>query len=413
MDVGECRQSKRDVNILFVARTLRMFGAGIMSVVLVLFLVSEGISPAGTGFIITAGLVFSSLLTLRITTLADRVGRRRTLLVSTYPVIVAAIILAEWHSPAAIAVAAIIGFVPPASKEVGPFQALEQAALAGQATGSARTKLFALYNMAGMLAAACGAMAAGGISLVDAGNQPHSTAPYHLIMVVYLASVAASSLTYVFVSSHIEPHHHTVESSKTGRDGLSASRRTVGLLSGLFAMDSFGGGLVIQSYIAYWFHMRFGASIAVVGGMLFGANLLAGFSALAAVAISKRIGLINTMVFTHIPSNILLMLVPFMPNLALAILVLLLRFTISQMDVPTRQAFLMAAVQPEERSAAAGITGVARTAGSAAAPSVAGIILSAYGPAAAIPFVAAGTIKIVYDLLILSRFGKTELSINH
>ncbi len=399
---------RRDVYLLIAARTLRMFGAGVMSVVLVLYLVANGITPAGTGFLITAGLVVSSLLTLRITTLADRVGRRRALLLSTCPAILAAVILVGWHSAVALSTAVVVGFLPPASKEVGPFQALEQAALASRATGRSRTKLYAVYNMAGMLAAATGAFAAGGISLVSLAKKAQGSTQYHPIMLMYLAAIVISSVVYLFISPHVEPQHKLSQPRATGRDGLSSSRKTVAVLSSLFAMDAFGGGLVLQSYIAYWFHIRFGASVAVIGSTLFGANLLAGISALAAAAISNRIGLVNTMVFTHVPSNVLLMLVPLMPNLSLAILVLMLRFSISQMDVPTRQAFLMAAVQPEERSAAAGITGVARTAGSAAAPSVAGVLLNAYGPAA-IPFLAAGAIKIIYDLLILARFGKVEL----
>lgn len=399
---------RQDVNLLFAARTLRMFGAGIMSVVLVLFLVATGFTPAATGFLITGGLAASALLTLRITTMADRIGRRRALLISLSPAVVSAVVLAVVHNSTAVGCAIVLGFVPPASKEVGPFQALEQAALASHATGTERTRLFALYNMAGMLAAALGALAAGGISLLDHAPR-HAVAPgFHPILLVYMATVVLETAAYLFVSPGIEPTQGESHGrSAVGRDGLSSSRNTVMILSVLFAMDSFGGGLVLQSYISYWFHLKYGASIPVVGSILFGANLLAGFSALGAAAIAKRIGLVNTMVFTHIPSNVLLMLIPLMPNLPLAIVVLLLRFSISQMDVPTRQSFLMAAVKPEERSAAAGITGVARTAGAAAAPSLAGMLLAAYGPAA-VPFLVAGTIKITYDLLLLGRFGRTQ-----
>jgi predicted MFS family arabinose efflux permease len=189
----------------------------------------------------------------------------------------------------------------------------------------------------------------------------------------------------------------------TSRLGLHRSRKVVIKLSALFSLDAFAGGLVIQSIVAYWFHIRFGVEPAVLGVIFFGANILAGISALSAVRIASKIGLINTMVFTHIPSNILLMLVPLMPTLPLAIAVLLLRFSISQMDVPTRQSYTMAVVDPDERSAAAGVTGVARTTGAALAPVVTGPLL---GNAAllSVSFFVAGALKILYDLLLYRSF---------
>jgi MFS family permease len=185
--------------------------------------------------------------------------------------------------------------------------------------------------------------------------------------------------------------------------GLHRSRRIVFKLSALFSLDAFGGGLVVQSIMAYWFHIRFGVEPGLLGGIFFGANLLAGVSALSAAWLAGRIGLINTMVFTHIPSNILLMLVPLMPNLPLAIALLLVRFSISQMDVPTRQSYTMAVVEPDERSAASGVTGVARTIGASLAPAVAGPLL-AHPALAGAPFLIAGALKIVYDLSLYFSF---------
>ena len=185
--------------------------------------------------------------------------------------------------------------------------------------------------------------------------------------------------------------------------GLHKSKSVVFKLSSLFALDAFGGGFIVQSIAVYWFHVRFGVSASTLGAIFFGANLLAGVSALAAVSLARRIGLIQTMVFTHIPSNLLLILVPLMPNLWLAITVLLLRFSISQMDVPTRQSYTMAVVDPDERSAASGITGVARTAGAALSPSLAGMLLAV--PALmSVPFFLSGGLKIVYDLLLYRSF---------
>ena len=185
--------------------------------------------------------------------------------------------------------------------------------------------------------------------------------------------------------------------------GIGSSRAVVFRLSGLFALDAFGGGFVVQSFAAYWFYLRFGVNPATLGSIFFGANVCAGISALLASRLAARFGLIKTMVFTHLPSNVLLILVPLMPSLHLAILVLLLRFSISQMDVPTRQSYTMAIVRPEERSAAAGITGVARTAGAAIAPLFAGFLFARPG-LISLPFFIAGTLKIGYDLLLYRAF---------
>jgi len=205
------------------------------------------------------------------------------------------------------------------------------------------------------------------------------------------------------LSGGTERHSAPVSRGIGSLFGIDKSRRIVLQLSGLFALDAFGGGFVVQSFAAYWFYLRFGVSPAVLGGIFFGANVFAGISALLASKIAARIGLVRTMVFTHLPSNVLLMVVPLMPTLRLAILVLLLRFSVSQMDVPPRQSFTMAVVPPDERPAAAGITGVARTTGAAIAPVCAGLLFSQ--PALINwPFYIAGALKIAYDLLFYRAF---------
>jgi predicted MFS family arabinose efflux permease len=190
--------------------------------------------------------------------------------------------------------------------------------------------------------------------------------------------------------------------------GLHDSKAVVFRLSALFALDAFAGGFVIQSMVAYWFHIKFGVDAGVLGSIFFGANILAGVSALLAIRIASRIGLINTMVFTHIPSNILLCLVPLMPSLGLAIAVLLLRFSISQMDVPTRQSYTMAVVAPDERSAASGVTGIARSIGAAISPALSGVFLASPS-LLGVPFFLAGGLKIVYDLLLYRSFSKADV----
>jgi MFS family permease len=176
-------------------------------------------------------------------------------------------------------------------------------------------------------------------------------------------------------------------------------------LSGLFALDAFAGGFIVQSMMAYWFHLKFGVAAGTLGGIFFGANLLAGCSALLAVRLAKKFGLVNTMVYTHIPSSILLILVPLMPTLTLAVAVLLLRFSISQMDVPTRQSYTMAVVRPEERSAAAGITNVARSVGGSIAPTITGYLLATPG-LWSLPFFVAGGLKILYDFMLFHSFRR-------
>jgi len=193
-----------------------------------------------------------------------------------------------------------------------------------------------------------------------------------------------------------------VSAPATNVVGLHRSRRVVYTLAALFMLDSFAGGLVVQSLVAYWFHRRFGVDLAMLGSIFFGASLFAGLSALAAARCATRFGLLNTMVFTHLPSNVFLMLVPLMPNLPLAITVLLLRFSLSQMDVPTRQSYTMAIVDPDERAAAAGVTAVARTLASACAPVVTGVLFSA--ALWSWPFLVAGGLKSVYDLALYRSF---------
>jgi MFS family permease len=203
------------------------------------------------------------------------------------------------------------------------------------------------------------------------------------------------------VSPAVEAEAHDVSIQR--RFGLHRSRGVVARLTLLFSLDAFAGGLVMQSLLAYWLHARFGVAEAALGAIFFALNLLAAVSALAAARIARRIGLLNTMVFSHLPSNLLLILVPLMPNLELAVLVLLARFSISQMDVPTRQAYTMALVAPDERSAAAGVTGIGRTAGLALSPLVAGPLL-AIPALAAVPFFISGALKVVYDLSLWAVF---------
>jgi predicted MFS family arabinose efflux permease len=264
-----------------------------------------------------------------------------------------------------------------------------------------RTSIYAWYNLTGSVATAVGALIAGLVvgALRDAGWTEIDA--YRVILVSY----ALRGLVLIPIVRAVSPAVEVppVDTSIARTLGLHRSRGVVARLASLFALDAFGGGLIVQSLLAYWFHTRFGLPEPVLGAIFFGANILAAVSALAAARIAARIGLINTMVFTHLPSNVLLMLVPLMPTVELAVLVLLLRFSISQMDVPARQSYTVSIVDPDERSAAAGITGVARTTGAALSPLIAAPLFAS-AAFAAVPFFLAGGLKIVYDLTLWRLF---------
>ena len=392
--------------LLFATRFVRLFAYGALSVVLVLYLVGLGLSESDTGLLLTATLLGDTLVSLYLTTRADRFGRRRMLVAGAALMAAAGVAFAFTHEMWLLVVAGTIGVISPSGQEVGPFLPIEQAALSQVVPDRARTDVFAWYTLAGSIATACGALAAG--FLTDA-LQPRATPvdSYRAVVILYAFIGAALCLLFLRASPAVEAPARAVASgtpSVIARfSGLHRSQAVVLRLSGLFALDSFGGGFVVQSFAAYWFYLRYGVEPKTLGTLFFAANVLAGLSALAASRLASRIGLLNTMVVTHLPSNVLLMLIPVMPTLPLAMLVLLLRFSISQMDVPTRQSYTMAVVAPEERAAASGITGVARTTGAALAPLFAGLLF-ARPSLVDVPFYIAGLLKIAYDLLLFRAF---------
>lgn len=394
----------RDVALLFATRCLRMFGYGFLATVLVLYLTSLGYQGGDVGLLLTLTLLGDAAISLWLTTHADRIGRRRVLVAGAALMFVAGLAFVATPVFAVLAVAATIGVISPSGNEVGPFLAVEQASLSQLVPATRRTTVFARYQLVGSFATACGALLAGVVAqlAMDGGVSPADA--YRLVIVGY--AVVGVVLTFLFLrlGSRIEvPAHEVQDVPVRIRLGLHRSQRIVASLSALFALDAFAGGFVIASFIAFWFQERFDLDPATLGLLLFGANVLAGLSALAAGPLAARFGLIRTMVFTHLPSNVLLVLVPFMPTLELAVTVLLVRFAISQMDVPTRQSYTMAVVEPDERSAAAGVTGVARSLGVAVSPLIAGPLFLGAAFIGA-PFVIAGALKIVYDLLLYRRF---------
>ncbi len=401
----------KDGRLLFVTRFLRLFAYGALSVVLLLYLAAIGLKSAQVGLLLTLTLVGDTLISLWITVVADRAGRRRMLIVGSVLMAFAGVLFVLTRDFLLLLIAATIGIISPSGYEVGPFLSIEQAALSHIIPNERRTSIFAWYNLAGSCATALGALVSGALVQLLQHMQASVVGSYQFIVIGYAAFGAVLGLLFTRLSRRVEVSSKDpiprVESPDRGFLGLHGSRGVVLRLSALFSLDAFAGGFVLQSIVAYWFHVRFGVQPAVLGGIFFGANILAGISALSAARVASRIGLVNTMVFTHMPSNMLLILVPLLPNLTLAIVILLLRFSISQMDVPTRQSYIMAVVSPEERSAAAGVTGVARTIGAALAPVLAGPML-ANTAWLSVPFFLCGGLKIVYDLLIYRNFRKLK-----
>jgi len=395
-----------DGKLLFVTRAARLFAYGFLSVVLVLYLSAMGYAEAQIGLLLTLTLLGDTAISLWITTSADRIGRKRMLLLGAGLMILAGLVFVLTQNYILLVVAAVIGVISPSGNEVGPFLSIEQAALTQTISDKQRTNLFAWYNLIGSFATATGALAGGGLSQLLQASGVGVLDSYRIVVAGYAVLGLLLAILFARLTPAVEaPYRQQAGPSLAQRFGLHKSQKVVLGLSGLFAMDAFAGGFVVQSFMAFWFHQRFNVEPALLGGIFFGANLLAGVSALLAVGIAKRIGLINTMVFTHLPSNVLLALVPFMPSLPLAIALLLVRFSISQMDVPTRQSYVMAVVEPDERSAASGITGIARTTGAALAPTFAGLLLASPVLMGGLPFVVSGGLKIIYDLLLWRNFS--------
>jgi MFS family permease len=400
--VGSARS--HDIDLLFATRILRMFGYGFLAVVLVLYLDAIGLSGGEVGLLLGLTLLGDAGVSLWLTTHADRIGRRRVLGAGAILMLGAGLVFVATPVFAVLVVAATIGVLSPSGNEVGPFLAVEQASLSQLIPDSRRTSVFAWYQLAGSFATAAGTLAGGVLSQLALDGGASRPDAYRLVIVGYALVGAVLALLFTRVSGQVEvPTAEVTDGTIRGRLGLHRSTSVVLRLSALFALDSFAGGFALQSFIAFWFHLRYGVDPAALGLILSGANILAGFSALAAGRLAARFGLIQTMVFTHLPSNILLMLVPLMPTLPLAVVTLLVRYSISQMDVPTRQSYVMAIVAPDERSAAAGVTAIARSVGVAAAPIIAGPLFAA-AALASVPFFVAGGLKVVYDLALYRGF---------
>jgi MFS family permease len=395
-----CAAVTPDGWLLFLTNGIRNLAYGFLAVILALYLAELGLNITAIGAIFTVALAGAAATTLLLTTMADRVGRRRVLIIGAGLMALAGAAFALTDNIVLLAIAAVVGTISPSGKDVGPFLSVEQAMLpqtTPDTPDAHRTDVFAAYNIVNSFAAAAGALVAVipnllGLPLLEG---------YRALIWVY----AAIGVVLLVLFARLSPEVEVITAPRKpgfALLGVEQSRSTVAKLATLFALDAFAGGFVIQSFLALWFHLRYGADLAALGGIFFGTNFLAALSFFAAPAIARRIGLLKTMVLTHLPSNVLLLFVPLAPTLEIATAMLLVRFSIAQMDVPTRQSYTMAIIPAEERAAASGLLAVSRSTASALAPVFAGATLA--NPALGLPFFVAGSFKIVYDLAIFAVF---------
>ena len=384
----------RDFALIIVARLLRAFGFGMSAVLIGLVLEGHGFNPGAIGLVLTLGLLSAAIGGVVAAGLASRIGRRWTLAGAGLLMAITGADLTLATSPILLALAALTGMLGAANVDFGAYASIEQAALAESAEPRRRNLAFARYSLTGGLAGAAGALVAGSATSIDRGR-------------MLFAGYAVIGLLTAALALRLSPRAEApVKSAALSR----AQIRALTPLSALFAIDAVGGGLVATAVIAYWLHVRFGAGASVLGPAFAGIALLQAASYELSGRLANRIGLIRTMVFTHVPSNLFLLLVPLSPTLPWAIGLLLARFSLSQMDVPARQAFVVSIVPPAERAGAVAFTGLVRGLGQAAGPLLAGAAIQ--GAALGLPFYLAGGLKLIYDgtlyLAFRGRRGEHE-----
>ncbi|TMA83478.1 MAG: MFS transporter [Deltaproteobacteria bacterium] len=386
---------RADARRILAARALRGFADGLVSVLLAGYLTRLGFTPFEVGAIVTGTLLGSAALTIALGLAAHRLPRRPVLLGAAALMLATGIGFATTSGFWALLVIAVVGTLNPSAGDVSVFLPTEQAALAQTVSGHERTRLFAWYNVGGNLTGALGSLASGlpaiaahvyGIDLLVAERAG---------FVLYALVAIVVARLYLQLGSEVE--------TRTAPGGpLARSRRVVMQLAALFSLDSFGGGFAVQSLLVLWLYQRFALSVAAAGAIFFGAGILSALSQLVSPILARRIGLVRTMVYTHLPANLFLVVAGLVSDVRLAVAFLLARAALSQMDVPARQAYVMAVVRPEERAAAASVTNVPRSFASALPPLFTGAMLT--HSAVGWPLVCGGLLKALYDVLLLAQF---------
>jgi MFS family permease len=382
----------RDGKLIFLEKAVRTAPYGFLGVIFGVYLAQLGFSPFAIGLVLTLTVLSSALYTLTISFVADRIGRRKTLVFFALTDCVAGALLfisTDWWAPV---LAGVVGQMTVGAGEVGPFLSLEQAILPRTSRSDRRTLAFSVYNLVGYGASSAGALLAGLPKYIG----------YTPLFLAYMFSGLVGAGLYSTLSSSVEVDHGTAR-----RSVLSARGRPIVIrLSALFAIDAFGGGFIGQSILAYYFYLRFGLDLSTLGAIFFATQLVTALSFPLAERIARKIGLLRTMVFSHVPSNVFLIAVALAPDPLTAVILLLCRQSLSQMDVPTRQSYTMAIVDEPDRTATAGITSATRTVSSSVSPALAGYALANLWIGT--PLVAAGAFKLAYDFLIYKLFRRVR-----
>jgi MFS family permease len=406
------RDQQAAARLILVMRGLRSLAYGLLAVILGVVLADEGFSPAAIGVLITISLVGDMVGTYVIGLFADSWGRRRTLALLSLLMAATGVVFGLVSSYPVLLLAAFFGTLGTSASETAPFLPIDQAMIAQVTLSEHRTALFARYNLVASLSAAVGALAAGLPALLMGIGLPLASGTRLLFGMYAVLGLVVAGLSLRLSPAVEVPGHSPIQMQRLRQrlaPSLHRSRGIVWKLTALFSVDALAGGLVMQSLMALFFRLRFGVPLTTLSVLFFGANLLSALSFLAAVPLARRFGLLNTMVFTHLPSNILLALVAFAPTFPIAAALLLVRQMLSQMDVPTRQAYTMALVDPEERTAAASVTSLARSLGSSISPVFSGLLLQGPLLIVGLPFILAGAFKAAYDLTLWSIFRHMHL----
>ena len=397
----------RDGKLLLAAKIVRTFAYGFLSVILAIYLKLIGFDDVLIGLVLTVTLVNSVIFTLIASFYADRIGRRRILVIYAALMSISGAIFVTTENHVMLIIAAFIGTINVTGSEAGAFLTIEQSILPQTVKNiKKRNIIFAIYNMAGTFAMSAGVLLSGLPTIIqqqfgEVLNQIDSIKP---LFILYSLSGIVVIGIYLLLSNRIEVEGKIARPLTQTLSPMS--KNIVGKLSGLFAIDSFAGGFVIQSIVSFWFFTKFGADLTTLSYIFSVAGILTAFSFIVAAKIADKVGLINTMVFTHIPSNILIILVAVAPSLSVAIAFYLIRMALSQMDVPTRQSYIVAVVNEEERTAAAGITNISRNISQAISPSLTGIIINTF--TLSTPFIIGGLLKIAYDIALYVNFRKIK-----
>jgi MFS family permease len=409
----------KDGKLILLARTTRTFAYGFLSIILAIYLKLSGFNDLLIGIILSSTLINSIIFTLIVTLYADRIGKRKILIVYASLMSVSGVIFFASNNFILLIVSALIGTINVTGSETGSFLSLEQAILPQTLKDQKkRNTLFAIYNMAGTFAMSAGVLLSGLPNIIEQYYQLNEIQSIKPLFLLYAILGLIVLLIYLKLSHKIEitkldtynDKNQKINPLRQSSKTLSPkSKEIITKLSGLFAIDSFAGGFVIQSIVSLWFFTKFGADLTILSYVFSIAGILTAFSFIISTKIADKFGLINTMVFTHLPSNILMVLVAFVPTFELAIVLYLIRMGLSQMDVPTRQSYIVAVVNDDERTAAVGITNISRNITQSVSPSIAGYILQ-FASFLYAPFLLGGSLKIVYDIALYLNFRKIKPS---